>query len=892
VENNEYNTQYFHSKEKSRAQAKAMTTLIKDNGEILSETTEIAIEQRNFYEKLYSEKYDIPEKEIRKAETHFLEETECREVTDEENKILDSPINRDEISKALNELSNNKAPGSDGISANFYKFFWAKISSFVSNSIFSCIENKEMSIDQKRGILTLLPKKEKDCRYLKNWRPLSLLNTDYKILAKLLATRLQQILPSIINPDQTGCIKNRATFTNIRSTIDIINYAKEKNLPGIIAFIDFEKAFDTIKLSFLYKCLEKANIGKYYIDCVKTLYNDISTFVSNNGNLSQPFKPNRGIRQGCPISANLFVIVVEIMANAIRQSKEISGFKIMNEEFKIVQFADDTCIFVQNINSVKNVFDVLESFAKCAGLKPNREKTHAIGIGSSSNYRHKIGINWSDKSVKFLGVYINNDKDKMIEENYTDKLNRIQELANMWCLRKMTLKGKVTIINSLLASQLIYLGTVFHTPQWVLKKYKDIILKFLWDKKPPKIKYANIISDISEGGLKVQDIEMKLKSVKIKWLHAICDTETKCAWKKYVGTYFKDEINQILFHNKSGKDYPDIKDEFYNEIFRIWAEVHYKIPSNGEEVCRQLICNNSLIRIEGKPITQNLWKHKEINFLQNIVNKNGVIDSKENIERKYHVLIDHMLYNSIISAIPQEWKRLMKADTNVNNYFVFTDYHITIQGIEKKLIETDTKEAYWHLMKKVTSRATSEVKWEEDAGIMYDEEQWEQVYTYPYNLTKDVRILSFQYKITHRILACKRNLMTWKITNDNLCDVCEKEIDGIEHHLVACTELLKFWDSLFNWWKSVAKMSFPIDTYDIILGIPNPNNDLIITHMNYIILHAMYFIYRRKLKKNTPELYEFLVDIKKTLEIQEINMENKGQQKKFEKIWAPLLHIL
>jgi hypothetical protein len=586
------------------------------------------------------------------------------------------------------------------------------------------------------------------------------------------------------------------------------------------------------------------------------------------------------------------VIVVEMMANAIRQSKNISGFKIMKEEFKIVQFADDTCIFVEDINSLKNVFHILQLFAKCAGLKANKEKTQAIGIGSSSNYRHKIGINWSDKSVKFLGVYINNNKDKMIEENYTEKINRLQEIVNTWCLRKMTLKGKVIIINSLLVSQFIYLGTVFHTPKWALKKYKEIILNFLWNKKPPKVKYTNIISDISEGGLKVQDIETKLKAVKVKWLHAICNTDTKCAWKSYLGTYFKEEISQILFHNKSDNDYPVFKDEFYNELFKTWAEIHFRKPINGEEVCRQLICNNSLIRTEGTPITQNTWKYKEMKFLQNILNDKGSIETKANLEKKYHVQIDPMIYNSMISSIPQEWKRLMKADVNVNNYFVFADYTILIQGTVKKLIETDTKEVYWHLVKKVTNRATSEAKWEEDTGIGYDEEKWEQVYTYPYTLTRDVKILSFQYKVSHRILACKRNLMTWKITNSNICDDCEGEIDGIEHHLVACPLLLKFWDSLFKWWKAVAKIFFPIDTYDIILGIPNPNNDQMITHMNYLILHAMYFIYRRKLNKNPTELYEFLVHIKRTFELQKINMENKGQQNSFDKIWAPLLEYL
>jgi hypothetical protein len=315
--------------------------------------------------------------------------------------------------------------------------------------------------------------------------------------------------------------------------------------------------------------------------------------VSNNGNLSQPFKPTRGIRQGCPISANLFVIVVEMMANAIRQNKDIRGFKIVNNEFKIVQFADDTCVYVQDMQSLKVVFHILEKFSKCAGLKANRDKTQAIGIGASSNFRHNIGIKWPDCSVKFLGVWINNDCNKMIEENFNDKINRIQEIVNIWCLRKMTLKGKITIINSLLTSQLIYIGTVFQTPKWVIKKYKSIIMKFLWDKKLPEVKYTNIIGNITEGGLKLQDIESKLKSIKIKWLQAICDTDTKCAWKTYINTYFQEEAKQTLLYNTVLNDYPAFKDQFYKEIFQLWAELHYKYPENGEQVCRQIICNNS-----------------------------------------------------------------------------------------------------------------------------------------------------------------------------------------------------------------------------------------------------------------------------------------------------------
>jgi hypothetical protein len=282
----------------------------------------------------------------------------------------------------------------------------------------------------------------------------------------------------------------------------------------------------------------------------------------------------------------------------------------------------------------------------------------------------------------------------MMEDNFNDKLNKIQEIVNICFLRKMTLKGKVTIINSLLASQLIYIGTVFHTPPWVVKKYKEIIINFLWDNKPPKVKYTNVIGNIEEGGLKLHDIEAKIKSIKIKWLHAICDISTQCAWKKYLSSYFHEEISQILLYNISSNDYPVFKDKFYEVIFQTWAEMHNNYPKSGEEVCRQLIINNSFIKIDDMPITKKIWNHNEIKFIQNLLNNEGKMDTRQNIEKKYKIIIKPMTFNSMISAIPQKWKILMKEDPNVKNYFVFADYRVLLDGEDKKLIEISTKEVY------------------------------------------------------------------------------------------------------------------------------------------------------------------------------------------------------
>ena len=134
---------------------------------------------------------------------------------------------------------NNKTPGSDGFTIEFYRFFWNAISPIMVDCINYAFENGEMSISQKRGIISLIPKKDKDKKYLKNWRPISLLNNDYKIVTKALALRLEKVLPAIISSNQTGYVKGRYISESIRIITDMMSFTKKKNIPSLAVFLDF-----------------------------------------------------------------------------------------------------------------------------------------------------------------------------------------------------------------------------------------------------------------------------------------------------------------------------------------------------------------------------------------------------------------------------------------------------------------------------------------------------------------------------------------------------------------------------------------------------------------------------------------------------------------------------
>ena len=182
-----------------------------------------------------------------------------------------------------------------------------------------------MSPSQRQAVITLIQKKDHDRCDLTNWRPISLLNLDAKIVSKVIAEQMKCLLPELIHNNQSVYIPGRNISENIRSILDIMEYTKVKKLPGLLLFIDFEKAFDSLEWDFLENCLEKFNFGPDLIKWVNTFYNDIQSCVIDNG-----------------LCSLLFVTAVEIFATAIRNQENIKGISIDGLETKLLQFPDDT----------------------------------------------------------------------------------------------------------------------------------------------------------------------------------------------------------------------------------------------------------------------------------------------------------------------------------------------------------------------------------------------------------------------------------------------------------------------------------------------------------------------------------------------------------------------
>jgi exonuclease III len=229
VEYGEKSTNFFLKLENRNRLVKNITALVNEEGSPITGQKEILAEERRYYKELYTQPVDKISENRDEIKNFFLSE-DIPEISEEDHILCDAQLSLVEVSKALKDLKNGKTPGTDGLPPDFYKFFWKNIGSLVYDSLKHVWEKGEMSIDQKRGVINLIPKKDKDVRFLKNWRPISLLNTDYKILTKAMAVRLKQVLPTVINPDQVAYLKGRYIGQNIRTIIDIMEYTKDQNI--------------------------------------------------------------------------------------------------------------------------------------------------------------------------------------------------------------------------------------------------------------------------------------------------------------------------------------------------------------------------------------------------------------------------------------------------------------------------------------------------------------------------------------------------------------------------------------------------------------------------------------------------------------------------------------
>ena len=359
----------------------------------------------------------------------------------------------------------------------------------------------------------------------------------YKLISGCIAERIKPVLPNIIHPDQKGFVAGRYIGEVIRTTYDVMHFAKENNLAGLLLTVDFEKAYDSISFNFIIKCLNFYNFSKDIIRWVQILLTDFSAVINHCGNISAPLHVGRGCRQGDPIASYLFILCLEILAHKLRSDERITGFRVQCRGSDIVTiirhlleiYADDLTIFIEPTEiNLKTVIQTLNQFFLVSGLKISASKTRAVWFGSKHDSVEvlcpELGLQWG-KKFSLLGIEFDNNLQEL-EKNYDTKINNIEKLFKNWSLRYLSPFGKITVVKSLGLSKLSHIALVVPNPSvGLIRRIEGLFFNFIWSGKSEKVRREDAKLPLSQGGLSAPDIHKFWLAFKFSWFRRILTTD-------------------------------------------------------------------------------------------------------------------------------------------------------------------------------------------------------------------------------------------------------------------------------------------------------------------------------------------------------------------------------
>ncbi|KAJ3599439.1 hypothetical protein NHX12_033402 [Muraenolepis orangiensis] len=271
-------TSFFFGLEKKNGQRRVIHSLLSGTGQEITEPSQIRRRAVSFYSTLYTSEYE---------EGETLSEGFCNglpQVSEEANSQLEGPLTIQELQTALQGMQGRRAPGIDGLSVEFYKAYWDVLSHDLLDVFNESLASGSMPVSCRRAVITLLPKKG-NLQDIKNWRPVSLLCVDYKILSKALATRLGKAVEQVIHRDQTYCVPGRSMVDNVHLIRDVLEVSSSLGINTGLISLDQEKAFDRVEHSFLWKVMEKFGFSAGFIAKIKVLYNKIESVLKFNARL-------------------------------------------------------------------------------------------------------------------------------------------------------------------------------------------------------------------------------------------------------------------------------------------------------------------------------------------------------------------------------------------------------------------------------------------------------------------------------------------------------------------------------------------------------------------------------------------------------------------------------
>ena len=567
VEEGETSSAYFFRLEKKNAADRWISALRESDGTIVSSPSDLCDSFASFYGSLFSAEATDPS-----VQASLLANLPSA-LSSEQASQCEGHLTAGECFLALQGMARRKAPGLDGLPMEFYLKFWNVLGVDLVSVLNSCFVSGSLSLSQRRGVISLSFKKG-DRLDPRNWRPITLLNVDYKLAARVIAGRLLKVIHLVVDKDQTCGVPGRFIGENVALLRDVAEYASASGAPVAILSLDQEKAFDRVDWGFMRSTLTAMGFGPSFISWVDLFYFRVQSAVNVNGYLSPFFDLSRGVRQGCPLSPLLYVLVSEVLAANIRCHPHISGLCLPGSAplSPISQYADDTSLILQSDGAIRASFEVYSLFEKASGSKLNQSKSKGLWLGGwSGRTDPPVALDWSSTKIKALGVFIG--VGDLEEDNWRPRITAVDNVLKSWRARSLSFRGKSLVINALALSRIWYVASLIHMPPWVLRELSILVFSFFWSGKRELVSRSVVIQPSLLGGFSVVDVKFKVWSLLGQWVKRFASSPS--GWVPFMSFWFKScfDASPLEVFSDPVSYAPSLLPPFYKSLLIAWQEL-------------------------------------------------------------------------------------------------------------------------------------------------------------------------------------------------------------------------------------------------------------------------------------------------------------------------------
>ena len=843
-----------------------------------------------YYEELYTS-----QSSMNAAETQaFLDGLELPKISTEDQASLDAPITNVEISQAISSMQSGKAPGPDGFPIEFYKLFSHKLVPILNSLFKEIISVGKLPLTMTQATISVLLKKDKDPLECGSYRPISLLCCDYKILTKVLARRLETVIPNIIDPDQTGFIPGRQSFYNMRRLFNILYSSHSTRQPEVLLSLDAEKAFDRVEWNYLFMVLDGFGFGTSLISWIKILYTSPSASVRTNQIRSSPFMLQRGTRQGCCLSPFLFDLAIEPLAVALRIQQDIPGIVRNQIIHKVSLYADDLLLYISNpAESIPKLIDVLHQFGKLSGYRLNLSKSSLFPINQLA-----ISINYSNlpfklehQSFTYLGIRVTRQYKDLYDCNFKLLLERTKQDFQRWSALPVTLAGRVNTVKMTILPRFLYLFQmipIILTKSW-FKVLNSNITSFIWNNSTPRIKRAYLEMPKEAGGLGLPHFLFYYWSANISKLNYWISTHENKEGPAWASMELNSNSPLSPISIPSGPLPVSVSLQGLSPVVKNTLKIWFQFRKHfhfSQAITLLPLANNHLFPPSQIDAAFQVWHRNGLVFFGDLFVE--ATFASFNMLQK-----DHNLPNN-------HFFRYLQVRSFARKHFPFpslspknaTDIILDLDPMLKKRVSKIYKTV---LGISPPQWDKARLAWEEDLGVALSDETWQCSLKRIHTTSLCLKHGLIQFKIVHRLHYSPEKLAKIYPGTNPVCPRCGHSPAKLGHMFWSCNSLNNFWVRVFEAISSICDRTVNPDPTVAIFGVFPSEEPFTVPQVNAVAFITL--LARRQIlllwKSVTPPSFRhWIKEVLSVIPLEKLRYNRSNLRDRYIKTWAPFIEFV